>query len=142
MSKVVTLGEFIVQRQVNFPYAKGELTALLSAIRRASKVVNREVNKAGLVDDLLKASGEENIQGEVQQNLDVFANDHFIQAMMDRGEVCGVGSEENDDYIAFDNEISKEGKYIILMDPLDGSSNIDVNVSIGTIFSIYRRVSP
>jgi len=142
MSKVVTLGEFIVQRQVNFPYAKGELTALLSAIRRASKVVNREVNKAGLVDDLLKASGEENIQGEEQQNLDVFANDHFIQAMMDRGEVCGVGSEENDEYIAFDNEISKEGKYIILMDPLDGSSNIDVNVSIGTIFSIYRRVSP
>jgi len=141
MSKVVTLGEFIVQRQVNFPYAKGELTALLSAIRRASKVVNREVNKAGLVDELLKASGEENIQGEQQQNLDVFANDHFIQAMMDRGEVCGVGSEENDEYIAFENEISKEGKYIILMDPLDGSSNIDVNVSIGTIFSIYRRVS-
>ena len=142
MSKVVTLGEFIVQRQINFPYAKGELTALLSAIRRASKVVNREVNKAGLVDDLLKASGEENIQGEEQQNLDVFANEHFIQAMMDRGEVCGVGSEENDEYIAFDNEISKDGKYIILMDPLDGSSNIDVNVSIGTIFSIYRRVSP
>lgn len=141
MSKVVTLGEYIVQGQIDFPYAKGELTALLSAIRRASKIVNREVNKAGLVADLLDASGEENIQGEAQQNLDVYANDHFIQAMMDRGEVCGVGSEENDDFIAFDNEISKNGKYIILMDPLDGSSNIDVNVSIGTIFSIYRRVT-
>jgi fructose-1,6-bisphosphatase I len=140
--KITTLGEFIVQRQEDFPYAKGELTALLSAIRRASKVVNREVNKAGLVEDLLKASGEENIQGESQQNLDVFANDHFIQALMDRGEICGVGSEENDDYIAFKNEISRSGKYIILIDPLDGSSNIDVNVSIGTIFSIYRRISP
>ena len=142
MGKIVTLGEFIVQRQTAFPYAKGELTSLLSAIRRASKVVNREVNKAGLVEDLLKASGEENIQGEAQQNLDVFANDHFIQAMVDRGEVCGVASEEEDDFIAFDNEISRNGKYIILMDPLDGSSNIDVNVSIGTIFSIYRRISP
>ena len=141
MNKVISLGEFIVHRQEDFPYAKGELTALLSAIRLASKVVNREVNKAGLVEDLLNASGEENIQGEVQQNLDVFANDHFIQAMMNRGDVCGVGSEENDEFIAFDNEVSKKGKYVILMDPLDGSSNIDVNVSIGTIFSIYRRIT-
>ena len=142
MQKVTTLGEFIVQKQEDFPYAKGDLTSLLSTIRLASKVVNREVNKAGLVDEILGASGDENIQGEVQQNLDVYADEVFIRAMKTRGEVCGVGSEENDEYIAFDNEISKNGKYIILMDPLDGSSNIDVNVSIGTIFSIFRRVSP
>lgn len=142
MQKVTTLGEFIVQKQEDFPYAKGDLTSLLSTIRLASKVVNREVNKAGLVDDIMGSVGLENIQGEEQQKLDRYADEVFIRAMMTRGEVCGVGSEENDDYIAFDNEASKNGKYIILMDPLDGSSNIDVNVSIGTIFSIYRRVSP
>jgi fructose-1,6-bisphosphatase I len=142
MIKVTTLGEFIVQKQEDFPYAKGDLTSLLSNIRLASKVVNREVNKAGLVDDIIGSSGEENIQGEVQQNLDVYADEVFILAMKNRGEVCGVGSEENDDFIAFDSETSKNGKYIILMDPLDGSSNIDVNVSIGTIFSIFRRISP
>lgn len=142
MHKVTTLGEHIVQKQEDFPYAKGDLTSLLSTIKLASKVVNREVNKAGLVDDILGSSGEENIQGEDQQNLDVYADEVFIRAMKNRGEVCGVGSEENDDYIAFDSQNSKNGKYVILMDPLDGSSNIDVNVSIGTIFSIYRRVSP
>ena len=142
MHKVTTLGEFIVQKQEDFPYAKGELTSLLSTIKLASKIVNREVNKAGLVDDIVGSAGAENIQGEDQQKLDVYADNVFIQAMMNRGEVCGVGSEENDEFIAFENEQSKNGKYIIMMDPLDGSSNIDVNVSIGTIFSIYRRVSP
>ncbi len=142
MQKVTTLGEFIVQKQEDFPFAKGDLTSLLSTIRLASKVVNREVNKAGLVDDILGSSGDENIQGEVQQKLDIYADQVFIHAMMTRGEVCGVGSEENDEFIAFDNPISRNGRYVILMDPLDGSSNIDVNVSIGTIFSIYRRVSP
>lgn len=142
MHRVTTLGEFIVQKQEDFPYAKGDLTSLLSTIRLASKVVNREVNKAGLVDDIMGSVGLDNIQGEEQQKLDRYADEVFIRAMMTRGEVCGVGSEENDDYIAFDNLASKNGKYIILMDPLDGSSNIDVNVSIGTIFSIYRRVSP
>lgn len=142
MQKVTTLGEFIVQKQEDFPFAKGDLTSLLSTIRLASKVVNREVNKAGLVDGILGSSGDENIQGEVQQKLDIYADQVFIHAMMTRGEVCGVGSEENDEFIAFDNPISRNGRYVILMDPLDGSSNIDVNVSIGTIFSIYRRVSP
>lgn len=142
MQKVTTLGEFIVQKQEDFPYAKGDLTSLLSTIRLASKVVNREVNKAGLVDDILGSSGEENVQGEDQQKLDIYADRVFIRAMMNRGEVCGVGSEENDDFIAFDNPVSRNGRYIIVMDPLDGSSNIDVNVSIGTIFSIYRRISP
>lgn len=142
MHHVTTLGEFIVQKQEDFPYAKGDLTSLLSTIRLASKVVNREVNKAGLVEDISGSSGEENVQGEDQQKLDIYADEVFIAAMLNRGEVCGVGSEENDEFIAFDNETSKNGRYVILMDPLDGSSNIDVNVSIGTIFSIYRRVSP
>lgn len=138
MNKVTTLGEFIVERQADFPFAKGELSRLLSAIRLAAKVVNREVNKAGLVDDILGAAGSENIQGEAQQKLDVYANIQMINALKAQHEVCGIGSEENDDFIAFDGE-SMWGRYVVLMDPLDGSSNIDVNVSIGTIFSIYRR---
>jgi fructose-1,6-bisphosphatase I len=142
MSRVTTLGEFIIERQKEFPYATGELSRLLSAMRLAAKVVNREVNKAGLTEDILGASGEENIQGETQQKLDVYANNQFIQAMRAQGEVCGIGSEENDDFIAFDDPVCHNGHYVVLMDPLDGSSNIDVNVSIGTLFSIYRRVSP
>ena len=139
MNKVTTLGEFIVERQADFPFAKGELSRLLSAIRLAAKVVNREVNKAGLVDDLLGSAGKENVQGETQQKLDVYANIQMINALRAQQEVCGIGSEENEDFIAFDHEEAIWGKYIVLMDPLDGSSNIDVNVSIGTIFSIYRR---
>jgi len=139
MNKVTTLGEFIVERQADFPFAKGELSRLLSAIRLAAKVVNREVNKAGLMDDILGAAGTENIQGEAQQKLDVYANNQMINALKAQHEVCGIGSEENEDFIAFDSGESMWGRYIVLMDPLDGSSNIDVNVSIGTIFSIYRR---
>jgi len=141
MTKVTTLGEFIVERQADFPFAKGELSRLLSAIRLAAKVVNREVNKAGLVDDIMGAAGSENIQGEDQQKLDVYANIQMINALKAQQEVCGIGSEENEDFIAFDKGQSIWGKYIVMMDPLDGSSNIDVNVSIGTIFSIYRRKS-
>jgi fructose-1,6-bisphosphatase I len=141
MSQIVTLSEFIMQRQKDFPYATGELTSLLNDISIASKIVNRDVNRAGLVD-ILGAKGKKNIQGEDQQKLDVIADDAFINAFLSGGEVCGIASEENDDYVAFDNEQSKKGKYVVLFDPLDGSSNIDVNVSIGTIFSIYRRISP
>lgn len=141
MSGYVTLGEFIIDRQTDFPYATGELSRLLSAIRLAARIVNREVNKAGLVD-ILGETGIENIQGETQQKLDVFADEKFLEAIKVRGDVCGIGSEERDDFIAFEDERSKQGKYVLLIDPLDGSSNIDVNVSIGTIFSIYRRVSP
>ena len=141
MSGYTTLGEFVIDRQTDFQYATGELSRLLSAIRLAAKIVNREVNKAGLVDILVE-TGVENIQGETQQKLDVFADEIFLEAIRVRGDVCGIGSEEQDEYIAFENERSKQGKYILLIDPLDGSSNIDVNVSIGTIFSIYRRVSP
>jgi fructose-1,6-bisphosphatase I len=141
MNKIITLGEFIVERQQDFPFATGELTSILNDISVASKIVNRDVNRAGLVD-ILGAEGAENVQGEQQQKLDVMADKAFIQAFKTGGEVCGIASEEHEDFIAFDNERSMRGKYVVLFDPLDGSSNIDVNVSIGTIFSIYRRKSP
>lgn len=135
-----TLGEFLIENQEKFPYATGELSQLLSSIRLASKVVNREINKAGLAD-ILGLAGSENIQGENQMKLDVFANDTFIRTLRSMGEVCGVASEELDDFISFDDNIHSSSKYVVLIDPLDGSSNIDVNVSVGTIFSIYRRIS-
>ena len=135
-----TLGEFLVENQEKFSYATGELSQLLSSIRLASKVVNREINKAGLAD-ILGHAGSENIQGENQMKLDVFANDTFIRTLRSMGEVCGVASEELEDYISFDDNMHSSSKYIVLIDPLDGSSNIDVNVSVGTIFSIYRRIS-
>jgi fructose-1,6-bisphosphatase I len=140
MIAVTTLDEFIIDKQDDFPFAGGDLSRLLRDIGFASKIVNREVNKAGLVD-IAGAAGSENIQGEQQQKLDVFADEVFIRALKNGGEVCGIASEENDDFIAFENENSRNGKYVVAMDPLDGSSNIDVNVSIGTIFSIFRRKS-
>lgn len=132
-----TLGEFIIDRQQDFPGSSGDLSRILSAIRLASKIVSQQVNKAGLARHILGGAGTDNIQGEAQQKLDVYADERFIEALNNRGNVCGIGSEENDDFI----ELNKDGKYIILMDPLDGSSNIDVNVSIGTIFSVFKRVS-
>lgn len=140
MSKITTLNDFILERQKDFAYATGELTNLLNDIAVASKIVNRDVNRAGLVD-ILGAKGETNVQGEEQQKLDVIADEAFIRAFRTGGEVCGIASEENDDFVAFEDETSRNGKYVVLFDPLDGSSNIDVNVSIGTIFSIYRRIS-
>ena len=141
MVQPTTLGEFIVENQQDFPYATGELSHLLTSIRLAAKVVNREINKAGLVD-ILGAIGREIIQGEAQQKLDVIANDTFMRALRSMGQVCGVASEEEEYFVSFDDDIHHEAKYIVLMDPLDGSSNIDVNVSVGTIFSIYRRITP
>ena len=138
--KVVTLGQFIIERQSDFPYAKGELSRLLRDIGIASKIVNREVNKAGLAD-ILGDMGSSNVQGEEQKKLDVFANEQFISALSSGGECCAVASEENEEMVAISSEVSKNAKYVVCIDPLDGSSNIDVNVSIGTIFSIYRRVS-
>ncbi len=142
MNGFITLGEFIVQRQADFPYAKGELSRLLSAIRLAAKVMNSQISKAGLVDDILGSAGNENIQGEEQKKLDVYANRLFINALKARGEVCGIASEEEEQSIIFENEAGVNGKYIVLIDPIDGSSNIEVNVSIGTVFAIYRRLSP
>ncbi len=141
MSKVITLNEFILDKQAEFPFATGELSRLLNDIAVASKMVSRDVRKAGLVDHILGAQGETNVQGEQQQKLDVVADNLFIKAFEYGGEVCGIASEENEDFVAFSSDISKKGKYVVLFDPLDGSSNIDVNVSIGTIFSIYRRQS-
>jgi fructose-1,6-bisphosphatase I len=136
--KVKTLGQFIIEKQSDFPYAKGELSRLLRDIGIAAKIVNREVSKAGLVE-ILGETGEVNIQGEKVKKLDVFANEQFIAAFKAGGEVCAIASEETDEIIPIDSEISKSAKYVVAMDPLDGSSNIDVNVSVGTIFSIYRR---
>jgi len=135
-----TLGQFIIEKQADFPYAKGELSRLLRDIGIAAKIVNREVNKAGLAD-ILGENGTTNIQGEGQKKLDVYANEQFISALKHGGECCLVASEENDDIIYIDSAVSKDAKYIVAIDPLDGSSNIDVNVGIGTIFSIYRRKS-
>jgi fructose-1,6-bisphosphatase I len=140
MIRHTTLGEFIIENQRDFPYAKGELSALLSSIRLAGKMVNQEINKAGLAN-IIGAAGEENVQGEEQQKLDVLANDMFISTLRNRGEICGLASEEMEDYVAFNDPIHQEARYVVLIDPLDGSSNIDVNVSVGTIFSIYRRVT-
>ena len=136
-----TLGEFIIENQSEFAYSSGELSRLINSIRLAAKVVNHEVNKAGLVD-ITGAAGDTNIQGEDQQKLDVYANERFIQTLTNREIVCGIASEENDDFITIEghNE-DHQNKYVVLIDPLDGSSNIDVNVSVGTIFSIYRRVT-
>jgi fructose-1,6-bisphosphatase I len=137
-----TLGEFIIEHQSSFKYTSGELSRLINSIRLAAKVVNYEVNKAGLVD-ILGTAGDSNIQGEDQQKLDVYANEKFIQTLINRNIVCGIASEEEDSFIAINsNDQNHQNKYIVLMDPLDGSSNIDVNVSVGTIFSIYRRITP
>lgn len=140
MSKVQTLGQFIIEKQTDFPFAKGELSRLLRDIGIAAKIVNREVNKAGLAD-ILGEAGETNVQGEQVKKLDVFANEQFIAALSVGGECCGIASEENEELIPIDTPQSRNAKYVVAIDPLDGSSNIDVNVSVGTIFSIYRRVS-
>jgi len=140
MRTLVTLGQFIIEKQADFPYAKGELSRLLRDIGIAAKIVNREVNKAGLVD-ILGEAGSINVLGEGQQKLDVFANAQFISALTSGGECCIVASEEEEDFVAIDSPVSANAKYIVCIDPLDGSSNIDVNVAVGTIFSIYRKRS-
>lgn len=131
------LDRFIKNNQFQFQYASGELSQLLRDIALASKVVNREINKAGLID-IMGPMGSQNSGGEQQQKLDVLANIRFTRALTKGGEACALISEETESYV----DLNNEGRYVIAIDPLDGSSNIDVNVSIGTIFSIYRRVSP
>ncbi|MGL5464579.1 MAG: class 1 fructose-bisphosphatase, partial [Aeromonas veronii] len=120
MRNMITMGEFIVKKQADYPTATGELTSLLSSIRLAAKVVNREINKAGLAD-IIGSMGAENVQGEVHQKLDVYANERFKAALEARGEVCGMASEEEEDFVAFDSPLSKNSKYVVLIDPLDGS---------------------
>ena len=141
MEGITTLDEFIIRNQYEFPYSTGELSRLLRDIGFAAKIVHREVNQAGLVAEILGKTGQINVQGEEVRKLDTYANERFLSALELGGECAGVASEENEDFIAFSEETSKSSKYVIAMDPLDGSSNIDVNVSVGTIFSIYRRTS-
>ncbi|MEM7037252.1 MAG: class 1 fructose-bisphosphatase, partial [Bacteroidota bacterium] len=139
--KIITLEQFIIETEMSHPLATGEFSQLLRDIGLAAKLVNREVNKAGLVD-ILGYTGDVNVQGEKVQKLDMFANDVFIEALTIGGQVCVIGSEENEDVIPVTNAQSRGAQYAVLMDPLDGSSNIDVNVSVGTIFSVYKRITP
>lgn len=139
--EILTLDEFTIREMRAFPKATGELAGLLRDIGLAAKRVNVEVNKAGLVD-ILGDTGDINVQGEEVKKLDEFANDQFTGVLRHGISCAGIASEELDEIMAFDDEISKNAKYVCMYDPLDGSSNIDVNVSIGTIFSIYRRVTP
>lgn len=139
--KLITLDEFTIQQTREFPKATGELSALLRDISLACKLINKQVNKAGLVD-IIGQYGATNIQGEEQMKLDVYADQMLINVLRYSNDCAGIASEENDDYIAFDDPYSVNSKYVVLFDPLDGSSNIDVNAPIGTIFSIYRRISP
>jgi fructose-1,6-bisphosphatase I len=138
--KVLTLDEFTLQQLRQFPTATGELSRLLRDLALAAKRVNVEVNKAGLVD-ILGDVGSVNVQGEDVKKLDVFANNQFLGVLQHGISCAGVGSEELDEFVVFNDELSNNSKYIVHMDPLDGSGNIDVNVSIGTIFGVYRRVS-
>lgn len=141
MNRIITLDEFIIRRQKDFPFASGELTGLLRDIGVAAKIVNREVNKAGLLNILGTADSSSNATGDTVQKLDLYANEKLIDCLKNSGECAGVASEENEDFIPFANSTDKPSKYVVVFDPLDGSSNIDVNVSVGTIFGIYRRVS-
>ncbi len=140
MNRIVTLDEFIIQKQKDFAYASGELTGLLRDIGVAAKIVNREVNKAGLVN-ILGEDGSANATGDTVQKLDMYANEKLIDCLKNSGECCGIASEENESFIPIPSVESKNAKYVVVFDPLDGSSNIDVNVSVGTIFGIYRRIS-
>jgi fructose-1,6-bisphosphatase I len=138
--KILTLDEFTLQQLRIFPHATGELSNLLRDIGLAAKRVNVEVNKAGLVD-ILGDAGTVNVQGEDVKKLDIFANNQFMGVLRHGISCAGIGSEELDEFVVFDDEVSNNSKYVCLFDPLDGSGNIDVNVSIGTIFGVYRRVS-
>jgi fructose-1,6-bisphosphatase I len=138
--KIQTLDEFTIQQMRDFPNATGELSGLLRDIGLAAKRVHVEVNKAGLVD-ILGDYGTTNVQGEEVKKLDIFANNQFMGVLRHGISCAGIGSEEMDDVVIFDDTVSNQSKYVCLFDPLDGSANIDVNVSIGTIFSVFRRVS-
>lgn len=140
LTRIVTLDEFIMRSQKEHSAATGELTGLLRDIGVAAKIVNREVNKAGLVN-ILGVDGAQNLSGDIVQKLDIYANDKLIECLQNSGECAGIASEEMQDIYPFKPVAGKHPKYVVLFDPLDGSSNIDVNVSVGTIFSIFRRKS-
>lgn len=137
--RVVTLDEFIAVNQEKHPEATGELSGLLRDIGLASKIVNRDLSKAGLVDAILGDANTINVQGEEVKKLDLVANEVLKKCLLNSGECCGIASEEEEDFVAFKNR--KKAKYVVLFDPLDGSSNIDVIAPVGTIFSVFERVS-
>ncbi|MFZ1800336.1 MAG: class 1 fructose-bisphosphatase [Chitinophagaceae bacterium] len=138
--QILTLDEFTIQQYRKIPNATGELSNLLRDIGLAGKRINVEVNKAGLVD-ILGDAGITNVQGEDVKKLDVFSNNQMVGVLQHGISCAGIGSEEMDDVVIFDDEISNNSKYVVMFDPLDGSSNIDTNASIGTIFGIFRRVT-
>ena len=140
-NKLITLDDFTIDQTRQFKNATGQLSSILRDISLACKIINKQVNKAGLVD-IIGQFGNTNVQGEEQMKLDVYADETLINVLRRSEDCAGIGSEENDDFIAFEDEYSRNSKYVVLFDPLDGSSNIDVNASIGTIFSIYKRVTP
>ena len=132
-----TLEQFIIEQQEARPHSTGAFSRLLRDLSIAAKVVNRDMRRAGLAD-VTGESGEINVQGEVQQKMDALAHREFVRALRRGGETCLIGSEEHAEAIPLDARSDDGGKYIVLLDPLDGSSNIDVNVSVGTIFSVYQ----
>ena len=135
-----TLDEFTIKQYRSIPNATGELSALLRDIGLAAKRINVEVNKAGLVD-ILGDAGSVNVQGEEVKKLDIFSNTQLIGVLKHGISCAGIASEEMDDIVVFNDEISNNSKYVVMFDPLDGSANIDTNTSIGTIFGVYRRVT-
>lgn len=137
---LITFDEFIAEKQQEYPEATGELTGLLRDIGLASKIVNRDLSRAGLVDAILGDADAINVQGEEVKKLDIIANEVLKKCLQNSGECCGIASEEEDDFVAFKNR--KNASYVVLFDPLDGSSNIDVNAPVGTIFSVFKRKSP
>lgn len=138
-TSVVTIERFIIEQERMFPEATGSLSAILYDIALAAKMIASKVRRAGLVD-ILGAMDTENVQGEIQQKLDVFANETIIKAMDHTGRLCAMASEEEPDIIHIPDQF-KCGNYVLLFDPLDGSSNIDVNVPVGTIFSVMRKIT-
>ena len=140
-NKNQTLDEFIINNQNSFKYSSSEFSRLINSITLAANVVNHKLNKAGLVD-IIGETGKTNVQDEKQQKLDVYANNKFRDTLINRNIICGYASEENESFISVNSDDkNNQNSYIVLIDPLDGSSNIDVNVSVGTIFSVYRRIS-
>ena len=137
---ILTLDEFIIKRQEDFQYATGDLSRLLRDLGFAAKIIHREINKAGLVD-ILGEHGTENVQGEVVQKLDILADNILIDSLKSCGGCAAIASEEQDNIFVFEGQDAENAEYVMAFDPLDGSSNIDVNVSVGTIFSIYKRVT-
>lgn len=140
MNQIITLDEFIIKSQNEYNDATGQLTRLLRDIGIGSKIINREVNKAGLVN-ILGVDGNENFSGDIVQKLDIFANTKMIDCLKNSGECAAIASEEDENIIELPNLNGKDADYVLVMDPLDGSSNIDVNVSVGTIFGIYKRIT-